>query len=150
MEREARIMIIKSTMTTLAAAAVIAVFTSSAFAAAGSNVVNQTGTANGAIGACSNSKQGQALIDCVADAMDRLSTNVNRGDAPAKAPEIISTTSEAGSIRGKPKAEALRVLNRVASIVRGLASKGAGDFQPAYNAVAGVFSRAIAVIERKG
>lgn len=121
-----------------------------ALAASGSNVLLQARAAEGGINACAGSSQGQALIDCTADVMAKFSANVNRGDVPSKAPEILTVTAQAAEIRSKPKAEAIRVLNRVASIARGLATKGAGDFQPAYSAVAGVFSRAVAVIERKG
>ncbi len=119
-------------------------------AAAGSNVLAQAGGANRAIDACAASKQGQALIDCVGEALSSFSSAVNRGEVPAKAPEILTVTAQAAEVSGKPKADALRVLNRVISAARGLATKSATDFQPAYNAVAGVFSRALGAIERKG
>ena len=40
-------------------------------------------------------------------------------------------------------------LNKLVSVARDLASKGASDFRPAYSAVAGVFARAVSVIEKK-
>jgi hypothetical protein len=121
-----------------------------AWALSGSNVLNQARAAEGGINACAAASQGQALIDCIADVMVKFSANVDRGEVPAKAPQIVTIIAQAAEIRSKPKAEAVRVLNRVASIARGLATKGAGDFQPAYSAVANVFSRAVAVIEKKG
>lgn len=80
--------------------------------------------------------------------MAKFSANVNRGEAPSRAPQIISMAREAAGIRGKPKAEALATLNRLIAIARGLASKGAADFRPAYSAVAGVFARAVSAIEK--
>lgn len=120
-----------------------------ASAASGSNVMAKTKTANAGINRCAATTKGQALVDCVGNVMGNLATGVNRGEVPTKAPQILSLAREAAEIRGAPKAQALRVLNRVAAIARGLASKNAGDFKPAYNAIAGAFAKAASVINRK-
>jgi hypothetical protein len=120
-----------------------------ASAKSGSNVIEQSRVANADIGRCDASKQGQDLIDCIGNAMAKFSTNVDRGEAPTRAPQIITMTRQAAGIRGKPKAEALETLRKLVSIARGLATKGASDFQPAYSVVAGVFARAVSVIEKK-
>jgi hypothetical protein len=104
----------------------------------------------GIVTLCGQTNEGQALIDCIGRMMGRLSGGVNFSDVPAKAPQIIAQTAEAATIRGKPKAEALVVLRRAASIIRGIATKSAADVSPAYNALSGVLGRAIAVIERGG
>ena len=113
-------------------------------------MIDKAAVAEGGIDQCASTAQGQALIDCVARVMGQFATGVNRGEAPSKAPQILTLTREAATIRGKPKAEALLVLNRLVSVAKGLATKSAGDFGPAYNAVARVFTRAVGVIERKG
>ncbi len=120
-----------------------------AWAKAGSNAITQARVAEGGIARCEASRSGQALIDCVADVMEKLATAVDRGEVPAKAPRIISLAREAAQVRGKPKAQALGILRRVTSVIRGLASKG-GDFGPAYSAVGKAFARAVTAIERKG
>ena len=97
---------------------------------------------------CAQVNEGQALIDCIGRMMGGISRGVNFSDVPTKAPEIVAQTAEAATIRGKPKTEALAVLHRAASIIRGLATKKAADVLPAYNALSGVLARAIAVIER--
>ena len=117
-------------------------------AASGSNVLAQSRVANADIAQCEKSKKDQALIDCIGAAMSKFSTNVNRGEAPSRAPQIITMTREASGIRGKPKAEALATLNKLIAIARGLATKGASDFRPAYSAVAGVFARAVGALEK--
>lgn len=119
-------------------------------AAAGSNVIDKSVIAERGIGNCEAKQQGQALVDCIAGVMGTFATGVNRGEAPSKAPQILTMTREAAGIRGKPKAEALQVLNRLVTVARGLATKNAGDFGPAYNAVGRVFAKAISAIERKG
>jgi hypothetical protein len=104
----------------------------------------------GIVTRCRQTNEGQALIDCIGRMMGLLSRGVNFSDVPAKAPQIVAQTAEAATIRGKPKAEALVVLHRAASIIRGMATKNAADVLPAYNALSGVLGRAIAVIERGG
>ena len=106
--------------------------------------------AGGAIAECSSTKQGQPLIDCVGDAMAGLSSGLSRGDVPDKAPQASPLAGQAAAIRGKPKAQAATILNRVLSIARGLAAKSSGESQSAYNSVAGAFARALSAIERKG
>lgn len=119
-------------------------------AAAGSNATAEAAVAGGGIDQCASTTQGQALIDCVGQVMGQFAAGVNRGEVPSKAPQILTMTREAATIRGKPKAQALSVLNRLVGVAKGLATKNAGDFGPAYNAVARVFTRAVGVIERKG
>jgi len=104
----------------------------------------------GVIARCNQTNKGQPLIDCIGNMMAKLSGAVDFGEVPTKAPQIIAQTGEAATIRGKPKVEALAVLHRAASIIRGLATKTAADSLPAYNALSGVLGRAIAVIERGG
>jgi hypothetical protein len=115
----------------------------------GSNVIAQSMVATSDIIACDASTRGQELIDCIGTAMAKFSTNVNRYEAPSRAPEIITMTSQAAGIRGKPKAVALATLNKLASVARGLATKGTPDFLPAYNAVADVFALALNKIQKK-
>jgi hypothetical protein len=133
------------------AAALMSVFlsTGAVLAAGGTNVIAQAGAARQEIAQCSATRQGQELVDCVGDTMDRLSSNINRGEAAARHSEIISIAAQAAGIRGKPKAEARRVLNRLIGVARDLGAKS-GDFGPAYNAIAGVFAHGVSAIERKG
>jgi hypothetical protein len=119
-----------------------------ALAESGSNVLAQSKVANADIARCEQTKKDQALIDCVGAAMGKFAANVNRGEAPTRAPQIISMAREASGIRGKPKAEALATLNKLIAIARGLAAKGVADFRPAYSAVAGVFARAVNALEK--
>ena len=106
--------------------------------------------AGGAISQCTQTKQGQPLIDCVGDAMAGLASAIDRGDIPKLAPQVVQLAGQAATIRGKPKAPALGVLNRVLSVARGFAAKSSGEGQQAYNNVAGAFARAIAAVERRG
>jgi hypothetical protein len=120
------------------------------FAHGGQNAAAQSALAESEMTSCAVSNRGQALIDCVGTALSSLSAGIDKFDVKKEAPQLISLAAQAGEIRSKPKAEALRVLNRVLAVTRSLATKSATDMVPAYNAVAGAFSRAISVIERKG
>jgi hypothetical protein len=100
--------------------------------------------------ACAHAGQGQAVIDCLADAIAKVAERVVTPTVAAKAPRLVEVVAQAATIRGKPKAEALNVLNKLLSITRGLSTKSEADVRPAVNAIAGAFARAISVIERKG
>lgn len=102
------------------------------------------------VGACAQAGQGQAVIDCVADAIAQVAARVITPTVAAKAPRLVEAVAQASAIRGKPKAEALSVLNKLLSITRALSTKSEADVRPAVNAIAGAFARAINVIERKG
>jgi hypothetical protein len=102
------------------------------------------------VGACAQAGQGQAVIDCVADAIAKVAERVITPTVAAKAPRLAEVVAQASAIRGKPKAEALSVLSKLLSITRGLSTKSDADVRPAVNAIAGAFARAIRVIERKG
>jgi hypothetical protein len=121
-----------------------------ASARGGKNAVAQASVAESEIDGCAAAQQGRPLIDCVADAVVSFSGRIDLGEVASKT-QLVAVTARAGEIRGKPKAEALRVLNKLISITRGLAAKSAGDnMGPAYDAVGAVFARAISVIERRG
>jgi len=109
-----------------------------------------TTNAGDPVGACAQAGQGQAVIDCVADAIAAVAERVITPKVAAKAPRLVEVVAQARAIRGKPKAEALNVLNKLLSITRGLSTKSEADVRPAINAIAGAFARAINVIERKG
>ena len=51
---------------------------------------------------CAETKQGQALIDCVGKAMSTMSAGLNRGLVPKYAATAPSLASQAAEVTGKP------------------------------------------------
>ena len=137
-------------LATMAFAAIVA-FVCVPAVPAWANISNLAAKANRGIDRCGAKAQGQALIDCVGNVMSNFAQSVGADPRDRRRmPEILNATVEASGIRGRPKAEAHTVLERVVGVMRGLATSGAGDFAPAYRSVSDTFARAIRMIDSKG
>jgi hypothetical protein len=96
---------------------------------------------------------GQQAVDCVAAALVSFSADVGScGDIPRVAPQaapIIATA--ANEVSGATtKQTAVSVLNRVRSVLSGLAAQSSGEARDVYSRINRAFQTAISVINSRG
>jgi hypothetical protein len=102
---------------------------------------------NAGIGACA-SNSGKVLYDCVANVLDRMGNNLNR--APETQRALQTAASQLRSATSK--AQALSAIAQCRSAIAGILrqAREAGGDGTGLSAIAGVLSRAAALIQQKG
>jgi hypothetical protein len=103
-------------------------------------------------GQCQSLPGDAERIRCVAEALQRLASGLQRGNvseiAPQAAPAMRKAAADVAAARTRPAA--LSALNRAQAVVRGLAAKSSGEATAVYGSLMRALSRAQAAIGGRG
>ena len=105
--------------------------------------------ANGGLAAC-GSQAGRELYNCVANVLDKLSSDIQRADAPRTQSELSRAAS--GLRAALNKTQALLAISQCQTVVNAALSQIAarGWEKSGLSAIAGVLARAARLIQSKG
>jgi hypothetical protein len=135
--------------------AIIIVFAGPASAALEATVSAElrSARAEAKFASCGRQFRGQEAVNCVSTAVGAFAADVGScGYIAAVAPRAGPTVAAAANeIRGaKTKQAAISVLNRVRSVLGGLAAQSSGEARSVYSRINRAFQTAISVINSKG
>ena len=149
---ETKVMISRYLRSIALTAIVIASMTATAQANPGkAQVFRASNTMEKGVESCAARLQGKPFLDCVANEMSKYSTRLAQKGAEIVAPQGAPNAAQAASaVKAAPTpAAAASVLNRVASVVSGLATSGERDTRLSYNRINQAFARAATILGSK-
>ena len=118
-------------------------------AAMGGGAEAAAATANAGLGACSNNS-GKALYDCVANVLDRMSSDISRANIPETQRALQTAASQLRA--AVTKVQALSAITQCRAVVAGVLrqARASGSEDRGLSAIAGVLAQAARLIQSKG